>query len=62
MKNLLKIIFCVCGVFILLGFATIIKGDIENAKEGWIMIAYLSFFSLIMLFTKFAKFGKKTES
>ncbi|HMI77620.1 MAG TPA: hypothetical protein VK484_02445 [Ferruginibacter sp.] len=57
-QKILTAIFIICAIFILMGVATILKGDIENAKEALIMAAYLFFFLSAMLIIKWPEFGR----
>lgn len=45
--------FGISNLFLLLGIAAIVKGDVEGRDEISFMCAYLSFFAATTLFAKF---------
>ena len=57
-KAVSTIVFLLCAVFIIMGIANIISGDIENYKEGIYMIIFLLFFGTIMVLAKWPAFKK----
>ncbi len=59
MKSVISnIFFFSSAIFIMMGIATIIKGDIEGSREGIFMAAFILFFCSIMVIAKWSKFLK----